>query len=162
VRTERGNGRACGGGSAGYRALQDGWERAPAGLRGHALVIGEAGIGKSTLVERLTTAAGLEGASVSRVQCYELEREIPYATLGGLVRGLLERPGASAVAPEALSELARTVPDVRTRFPHIPAAHDSEGESARVRLAEAMSQLVDAVSDEHPLILVVDDHHLAD
>src|SRR5690606_7338623 len=162
VRTDQWKGRTFVGRSAEYRALYEGWERTQAGLPGHALVIGESGIGKSTLVERLTTAAGLEGASVSRVQCYELEREIPYATRGGLVRGLLERPGASAVAPEALSDLARFVPEVRKRFPQISPGQEGEGESARIRLAEAMYQLIQAIADEHPLILVVDDHHLAD
>ena len=162
VRTEQWKDRPFIGRAVEYRALYEGWERTQRGDAGHALVVGESGIGKSTLVERLTTAAGLEGASVCRVQCYELEREIPYAAVGGLIRALLDRAGASAVAPETLAELARTVPEVRRRFPHIPLAPDSEGESARIRLAEAMHQLVSAVAEEHPLILVLDDHHLAD
>jgi DNA-binding SARP family transcriptional activator len=162
VRTDQWKDRPFIGRGVEYRALYEGWERTQRGEPGHALVVGESGIGKSTLVERLTTAAGLEGASVCRVQCYELEREIPYAAVGGLIRGLLDRAGASAVSPETLAELARTVPEVRRRFPHIPQAADSEGETARIRLAEAMHQLVSAVAEEHPLILVVDDHHLAD
>ncbi|HEU4829306.1 MAG TPA: AAA family ATPase, partial [Gemmatimonadales bacterium] len=162
VRTDQWKDRPFIGRGVEYRALYEGWERMQRGEAGHALVVGESGIGKSTLVERLTTAAGLEGASVCRVQCYELEREIPYAAVGGLIRGLLDRAGASAVSPETLAELARTVPEVRRRFPHIPQAVESEGETARIRLAEAMHQLVSAVAEEHPLILVVDDHHLAD
>ena len=162
VRTDQWKDRPFIGRGPEYRALYEGWERTQRGEAGHALVVGESGIGKSTLVERLTTAAGLEGASVCRVQCYELEREIPYAAVGGLIRTLLDRAGASAVSPETLAELARTVPEVRRRFPHIPQAVESEGETARIRLAEAMHQLVSAVAEEHPLILVVDDHHLAD
>ena len=162
VRTDQWKDRPFIGRAVEYRALYEGWERTQRGEAGHALVIGESGIGKSTLVERLTTAAGLEGASVCRVQCYELEREIPYAAVGGLIRALLDRAGASAVSPETLAELARTVPEVRRRYPHIPQAVESEGETARIRLAEAMHQLVSAVAEEHPLILVVDDHHLAD
>ena len=162
VRTDQWKDRPFIGRAVEYRALYEGWERTQRGEAGHALVVGESGIGKSTLVERLTTAAGLEGASVCRVQCYELEREIPYAAVGGLIRALLDRAGASAVSPETLAELARTVPEVRRRYPHIPQAVESEGETARIRLAEAMHQLVSAVAEEHPLILVVDDHHLAD
>ena len=145
-----------------YQVLYEGWERMQQGEPGHAHVLGESGIGKTTLVERLTTAAGLEGASTARVQCYDMEREIPYAAIGGLARSLLERPGASAASPESLAELAQAVPEIRRRFPNIPRAAESVGETARLRIAEALHELVMAVADEHPLILVIDDHHLAD
>ncbi len=145
-----------------HQQLYEAWERMQRGDAGHAHVLGESGIGKTTLVERLSTAAGLEGASAARVQCYDMEREIPYAAIGGLVRSLLERPGASAASPEALADLAQAVPEIRRRFPNIPAASDSIGETARLRIAEALHELVSAVADEHPLVLVIDDHHLAD
>jgi DNA-binding SARP family transcriptional activator/tetratricopeptide (TPR) repeat protein len=162
VRTDQWRGRPFIGRRAEYRVLYEGWERTQRGEAGHALVRGDSGIGKTTLVERLSTAAGLEGASVSRVQCYELEREIPYSVVTGLVVGLLDRPGATATAPEALAELGRTVPQVRQRFPTLPPSIESQGETARVRLAEAMLALVLAIAEEHPVILVVDDLHLAD
>jgi tetratricopeptide (TPR) repeat protein len=145
-----------------YQILYEAWERMQQGEPGHAHVLGESGIGKTTLVERLTTAAGLEGASTARVQCYDMEREIPYGAIGGLARSLLERPGASAASPESLAELAQAVPEIRRRFPNIPRAAESVGETARLRIAEALHELVMAVADEHPLILVIDDHHLAD
>jgi DNA-binding SARP family transcriptional activator/tetratricopeptide (TPR) repeat protein len=162
VRTDQWRGRPFIGRRVEYRVLYEGWERTQRGEPGHALVRGDSGIGKTTLVERLSTAAGLEGASVSRVQCYELEREIPYSVVTGLVVGLLDRPGATATAPEALAELGRTVPQVRQRFPSLPPPIESQGETARVRLAEAMFALVLAIAEEHPVILVVDDLHLAD
>ena len=83
------------------------------GFRATRLILGDSGVGKSTLVERLTTAAGLQGAAISRVQCYDLEREIPYSTLSSLVLGLLERSGVSGTSPQSLAELSRTIPEVR-------------------------------------------------
>jgi DNA-binding SARP family transcriptional activator/tetratricopeptide (TPR) repeat protein len=162
VPTDQWRGRPFIGRSTEYRALYEAWEGLRTGAPGHAMVLGDSGIGKTTLVERLTTAAGLEGAAISRVQCYDLEREIPYATLSSLIQGLLDRPGVSATPPEALAELARTVPQVRHRFPTLPPSSDSQGETARIRLTESFHQMVEAIAEEHPVILVVDDLHLAD
>jgi tetratricopeptide (TPR) repeat protein len=162
VPTDQWRGRPFIGRAAEYRTLYEAWEGMRGGTPGHSIVLGDSGIGKTTLVDRLTTAAGLEGAAISRVQCYDLEREIPYATLGNLIHGLLDRPGVSATAPEALAELARTVPEVRRRYPSIPPPEESQGETARIRLTEAFHQLLLAVAEEHPVILVVDDLHLAD
>ena len=145
-----------------YRTLYDAWQGLRQGSSAHILLTGESGVGKTRLVERLTTAAGLDGAAVSRVQSYELEQEIPYATVSGLILGLLALPEVSGTPPEALAELSRTVPDVRRRFPAIPPARDTQGDTARIELAEAFHQLLQAIAEERPIILVVDDVHLAD
>ena len=145
-----------------YRALYEAWEGLRNRERGHVMVLGDSGVGKTTLVERFTTAASLEGAVVSRVQCYELEREIPYATLAGLATGLLDRPEVLGTPPEALAELSRIAPQVRQKFNAIPPPKDIQGETARIELTEAFHQLLEAVAENMPVILVVDDLHLAD
>ena len=162
VPTDQWRGRPFIGRGPEYETLYNAWESTCAQIPRHVLVLGDSGVGKSTLLERVVTAAGLEGAAISRVQCYELEREIPYAAVGSLIEGLLDRPGASGTAPEWLAELARTVPQVRRRFPGIPEAMDTQGETARLRLTEAVQQLAMAIAEDHPVILVLDDVHLAD
>ena len=145
-----------------HRVLYEAWEGLRKGLAAHALVLGDSGVGKSTLVMRLTTAAALEGAVISRVQSYDLERDIPYSTLGSLIQGLLDQPGVSGTPPEALAEIARTVPEVRRRFPGLPQSVESQGETARIRLTEAFHEMLTTIVEDHPVILVVDDLHLAD
>ena len=162
VPTDQWRGRIFVGRSREYRVLYEAWEETKRGRARHALVLGDSGIGKTTLVDRVTTAAGLEGAAISRAQCYDLEREIPYATLGNLVHGLLNRAGVSATPPEALAELARSVGEVRRRFPTIPPVEESQGETARVKLTEALQLMLVTIAEEHPVILVVDDLHLCD
>ncbi|HTG84511.1 MAG TPA: AAA family ATPase, partial [Gemmatimonadales bacterium] len=162
VFTDRWKGRRFVGRSVQYRALYEVWERTMRSQARHALVLGDSGIGKSTLVERLVTAAGIEGAASTRVQCYELERDIPYTAIGGLVRGLLDRPEIAGTPPEWLAELAALVPDLKARFTGLPPVPETQGETARIRLAEAIHQLLMAVAEEHPVIVVVDDVHLAD
>jgi|CXWL01.1.fsa_nt_gi DNA-binding SARP family transcriptional activator/tetratricopeptide (TPR) repeat protein len=145
-----------------FRACYDRWERVQQGEPQHLLVRGESGIGKTTLVERLTTSMALEGASVARIQCYELERELPFGVTGSLVNHLLDLPGASGTPPEQLAELGRLTAKVRQRYPSLPAPLESTGESARILYTEAVMALVEAVAEEHPVVLVIDDIHLAD
>lgn len=145
-----------------HRQLYEGWELAQQGAPRHFLVEGESGIGKSTLVERVAMAASLEGAVVARTQCYELERELPFATVSGLVKGLLDKPGVASTDPAALAEVARVVPRLRERFPGLPAPMDYHGELARLHFAEGIMAMLEAAMEEHPVVLVVDDFHLAD
>jgi DNA-binding SARP family transcriptional activator/type II secretory pathway predicted ATPase ExeA len=162
VPTDQWRGRPFIGRTAEYRVLYELWEGVRRGAQGHSLILGDSGVGKTTLVQRLTTAAGLEGAAISRVQCYDLEREIPYSTLSSLILGLLECPGVSGTSPAALAELTRIVPLLREHFPSIPAADESRGETARIRLTDAFCEMLSAIAEEHPVILVIDDIHLAD
>jgi predicted ATPase len=145
-----------------YRKLYETWEATHQFRPRHVHVVGDSGVGKSTLAQRLVTAAGLEGASVARVQCYHLEQRLPYAAIRGLIAGLLGRPGVAATAPPALAEIARIVPQVRDHFAVLPAPRPSEGETARLLFAEGVMDLFGAVMDERPLLLVLDDYHLSD
>jgi tetratricopeptide (TPR) repeat protein len=145
-----------------YKALYEAWESVRRHHRSHVMVLGDSGVGKTTLVERFTAAAGFEGAAVSRVQCYDLEREIPYSAIAGLVLDLLDLPEALGTPPESLAELSRIVPQVRHKFSAIPPPKDTHGETARIEITEAFHQLLEAVTEARPVILVVDDLHLAD
>ncbi len=145
-----------------YRVLYEAWENVRHHRPGHVIVLGDSGIGKTTIVDRLTTAASLEGAVISRVQCYDLEKDIPYAAVASLVTGLLARPEVMGTPPEALAVLARSMPQVRNKFPSLPQIRDVQGETARIELTESFQQLLEAITEEVPLVLVIDDFHLAD
>jgi DNA-binding SARP family transcriptional activator len=162
VPTDQWRDRSFIGRAAEHQRLYELWEEARRGRSGHALILGDSGVGKTTLVQRLMTAAGLEGAATSRVQCYDLEREIPYSTLTTLITGLLTQPGVSATSPDALAELSRIVPSIHARFPDLPQIAVSRGETARLRFTDAFYEMLTAIADEHSIVLVVDDLHWAD
>jgi DNA-binding SARP family transcriptional activator/tetratricopeptide (TPR) repeat protein len=148
--------------TAEYKVLYEAWEFVRTHHRAHIMVLGDSGVGKTTLVDRFTAAASFEGAAVSRVQCYDLEREIPYSTVAGLVVGLLDCQEILGTPPEALAELSRIVPQLRQRFSAIPVPKDTHGETARIELTEALHEFLEALTEVTPVILVVDDLHLAD
>ncbi len=162
VRTEQWRDRPFVGRRAEYRVLYETWEEVMRGHPRHLLLYGESGVGKTTLADRLGTAVGLEGASVSRVRCFQLERGIPFAAIGSALAHLLDRPGATATQPSALADLGRIIPEVRARYADLPTPPELQGESARIRFAEAALELLQALMEEHPVVLVVDDLHLAD
>lgn len=162
VPTEHWKERAFVGRGPEYATCYATWQRVRGGDPAHVLVRGESGLGKTTLVERVATSVALEGASVARVRCHELERELPFGVIGSVVTQLLDLPGAGATAPEHLAELGRLVAKVRQRWPALPAPLPVVGEGARIQFSEAVLALLESLAEEQPLALVVDDIHLAD
>jgi DNA-binding SARP family transcriptional activator/tetratricopeptide (TPR) repeat protein len=162
VRTEEWRDRPFCGRTREYRAIYDLWEGVKNARPCHVLLMGESGVGKTTLIDRLATSLAMEGAAVVRVRCFEMERSIPYAALASGLGRLIDQPGAAATSPASLAEIARFVPEARTRFPDLPAPVDAPGESTRIQFAEAVLELLTAVMEEQPVVLVIDDYHIAD
>jgi DNA-binding SARP family transcriptional activator/tetratricopeptide (TPR) repeat protein len=162
VQTEQWADRCFVGRQAEYQVLFDAWEATTQLNTRHVLITGDTGIGKSTLAMRFGSAAALEGAAVARVQCFELEQRIAFGMIGAIVTGLLDRPGAVATAPASLAEIARVVPRVRERFTSLPDPRQTEGEAARLHFAEGTFALFDAIMEEQPLVLIVDDYPRSD
>ena len=145
-----------------YRLLFEAWEATSQLNTRHVVLSGETGIGKSSLALRFAESAALEGAAVARVQCFELEQRIAFGMIGALVTRLLDLPAVRGTAPESLAEVARIVPAVRERFPHLPPPCRSEGEAARLQFAEGTFAVFEAILEEQPLVLIIDDYPRSD
>ena len=110
------------------------------------LVLGEPGIGKTTLLQ---AAAGMaEGMSVVNARGIEAESELGWAGLGDVLRSLLGHLDALVPHQRAVLE------GVLALRPPTPA--DPLGTSA------AALALLAAAADERPLLVVVDDFHWLD
>lgn len=145
-----------------FSSLYDAWlevrQRKPRVM----VVLGDPGIGKTTLTNSFVSSCQMEGAVIARAQAYEAERELPYAVLAELVRQLALQRSIGAAEPEALGELSRLTPEIRTIFPGAPAAADWPPEVVPLRLADGFLKAVTAAAEENPVVLVVDDIHAAD
>jgi DNA-binding CsgD family transcriptional regulator len=121
-------------------------DQARRGLSGALVVAGEAGNGKTTLLEFATTAA--IGFQVVRTAGFESERDLAFAAVHRLLRPFLARR-------ESLPELQRTA--LESAF---GLADGAPADRFLVGLA-TLSLLADAAANR-PLLCVVDDAHWLD
>lgn len=145
------------------------WKSAHTSAKAIALIEGEAGIGKTRLAEEMLQHARSESAIVLQARCYEFCDGVPYQPIADLLQQALPIAVASLHAlPEVwLSELARLLPELHetaARERELPAAGD---ETARWRLFEAVTRLVQAIGDSaqrqgRALIFFLDDLHWCD
>ncbi len=151
-----------------HAALLGWWEASQRNAGQLALVEGEAGVGKTRLVEEVLRYITSQGATVLRGRCYEFGGGLPYQPIAQALRSQIV-PGdsdgertfsQSSISPIWLAELARLLPDLHRAFPNLPEAQSITGGAARQRLFEAVARFLRAVSGSSCLFL--DDLHWAD
>ena len=120
-----------------------------------AAVSGDAGIGKTRLVDELERAAAEKGFLVARATCVDGSPAPPYWPWTQLVRELGERLGEQQVA-SALKQ-AGPLLAVLGAGPLAPASPSAGPDLARTQLFSGVVDGVAALSRTHPLVLVFDD-----
>jgi predicted ATPase/DNA-binding CsgD family transcriptional regulator len=119
-------------------------------MDGHAriaLIGGESGVGKTRLADELLHHAKARGVRVLAGDCVELaEGELPYAPLIGALRPLIRADDPALTA-------------VREAFNRPPGDIDPADQG---RVFERLLDALDALAQEAPLTLVLEDIHWAD
>ncbi|MEU3946684.1 AAA family ATPase [Streptomyces sp. NPDC029526] len=142
-------------------ALHEAFGGAAAGEPQALLIAGEAGVGKTRLVEEFTTTARARGAVVALGGCVEIGADgLPFAPFSTALRGLRrELPAELAEAADGQEEeLARLLPELGTEAVR-EARRDEHG---MARLFELTARLLERVAAEHTVVLVLEDLHWAD
>jgi DNA-binding SARP family transcriptional activator len=144
--------------------LRTPWLEASMSQRRLALLIGEAGVGKTRLATQFAAEVHGAGAAVLYGRC----DEEPLRSYQPFIEALRHelRHGGLRADPDAaadLAELARILPEARsaTAIEGAPAAAQ-DPETERYRLFEAIASLLRRATERAPLLLVVDDLHWAD
>jgi DNA-binding CsgD family transcriptional regulator/tetratricopeptide (TPR) repeat protein len=143
--------------------LNEALARAAAGEPQALLLGGEAGVGKTRLVEEFATAACRRGAVVALGGCVEIGADgLPFAPFSTALRALRRELPAelSAAAAGQEEELARLLPELaETATGGRARGHDEEG---MARLFELTARLLERVAADRTVVVALEDLHWAD
>ncbi|MEU7801378.1 AAA family ATPase [Micromonospora arborensis] len=141
--------------------LRDSLGRARAGEPTTVLVGGEAGVGKTRLLEEFTGWATDGEARVLVGQCLELgEAGLPFAPFAAALRAVLRVDGPEVFAGYE-AEFARLVPELGRTALAAPSAAPV-GDAPRGYLFDLVAELFQRLADARPLVLLIEDLHWAD
>jgi DNA-binding CsgD family transcriptional regulator len=144
-------------------ALTAALEAAVAGDPSVVLVSGEAGVGKTRLVEEAAGRADAEGVRVLSGSCIEMGGEgLPFGPLAHALRSLMRDASPDeldAFVGPARSELARVLPDLD---PESAPSAMPLGEGGTARLLELLVGVIERLAADRPLMFVIEDLHWAD
>jgi DNA-binding SARP family transcriptional activator len=140
--------------------LQQAFEAARGGRGRLITILGEAGIGKTRLIQELAARIAVRGGQVIVGRCFESEQILPFAPWIDMLRGERARVVLGEVAgayPRHRAQLARLLPELGGERSAAPApAEDSR------RIFEAVAQVVTTLAARRPVGIVLDDLHWAD
>jgi tetratricopeptide (TPR) repeat protein len=138
------------------RVMDEAWS----GRRQVVAILGEAGIGKSRLIDELAAEALKRGGAVLLGRAHESEQILPFGVWADALRQgqlLGDAEVIAGLAPARRAELARLFPEMAE--PGLPHSSENWG---YLRLFEAMVDCVERLAARHPLLLVLEDVHWAD
>jgi predicted ATPase/class 3 adenylate cyclase/DNA-binding NarL/FixJ family response regulator len=127
------------------------------------LIPGEAGVGKTRLLQEVRSAAQRRRIQACYGRCYE-DLSLPYLPFVEALRVLLEQ------APEDVTSAPGTAAEILSRFlygdattnPHAPLSTSAQSDQDRLRLFLAVSEVTIALAQHCPTVIIVDDLHWAD
>jgi tetratricopeptide (TPR) repeat protein len=128
------------------------------------LLVGEPGVGKSSLAGAIGQAAAALGFVVLYGHCDEGVRAPYQPVIEAFGSWLAACPDVviPRVLGEGAAELTRLWPDLARRVPGVAALPDSEPETQRWRLFDAVASLASAIAADRGLVVVIDDLHSSD
>lgn len=153
--------------------LKEALRRLMDGQGGVISICGEAGTGKSRLVQELRERLDPKEVQWYEVHCYGYADNVPYAPLIDLLSGvwqISEDDAPDVVLAKiktAVIDLLGDAKEVVSRLAGLFGVETSPGRSPdpqdwRARLVQDIRSTVDAVGNERPMVICIDDLHWAD
>ena len=131
------------------------WCRAAVGRAQFVVVTGEAGIGKSRLVDDFRSWCDRQRLATAAARAYEAEGSLPYAPLIDVLRSNDLRPTLSRLDDIWLTEVARLLPELLVGQSGVTRAVGGGMSSDRSVLFEALARAI--LHTGRPLVIVIED-----
>lgn len=152
--------------------LERRWALARGGQRDQILVVGEAGVGKSRLLDHLSNVAVATGARVLAIHCSATFRDSPFHSTAAALRRLLIGTMRDSVSDDELKDalidvgvpqevVTRTAVSLASLL-EVRRLVDVLPQQLRAAIFEVLLELVGAMAATKPLLVLVEDLHLAD
>ena len=138
-----------------WAKLQALWRAVLRGQSQVVLVYGEAGIGKSRLLEELLHWAGQQGIATAQSRSYAAEGALAYAPVIDWLRSEALQTALHKLEPAWLAELARLLPELAAPQQASPRPAAGNDRLQRLHLHEALARAL--CQAKQPLLLVIDD-----
>ncbi|MEZ4861425.1 MAG: AAA family ATPase [Caldilineaceae bacterium] len=138
-----------------WRQLQQAWHRAVGGRAHFVLITGEAGIGKTRLVEEVRAWVTHQGGATLHARSYAAEGGLAYAPVIDWLRSDPLPRAVEQLAAIWRSELARLLPELLTQDPTLPRPEPLTERWQRQRLFDALTRAM--LLAPSPLLLALDD-----
>ena len=141
--------------------------------RGHQGTViqisGEAGIGKSRLVNETKKYATNHGLMILQGNCFEPDHALPYAPFLDLLRTFILTLSPNQISREfgkSTAVMVRLIPELASSLPDILYSPTSDPESEKQRLFQALMQFfirrLGRIDDQSGLLLIIEDLHWSD
>ncbi|HEX6547496.1 MAG TPA: AAA family ATPase [Candidatus Dormibacteraeota bacterium] len=129
------------------------------------VLAGEAGVGKSRLVDEVKRRAQVRGVALLEGHCFEPDRTLPYGPLLDLLRAHLRGRAGDEVAGAlglGAPHLAQLLPELANLVPRPTSTPALDPELEKRRVFEALCGFVIDLAATRPLLVVVEDLHWSD
>jgi DNA-binding SARP family transcriptional activator/tetratricopeptide (TPR) repeat protein len=140
--------------------LATAWAAAADGSGSSNLIVGEAGIGKTRLIEEFASFVDHNGGRILRGGTTPFELT-PYQPFSEALRSVLPILRETKIEPLWLAVLATLVPQMHVAFPDLRRLTPLDVEPERTRLFQAVETAVNALSTARPTLLILEDLHWA-
>ena len=140
-------------------------ERARSGHGTLMLIGGEAGVGKSRLIEEVAAEARRLGLMVLTGRCVDQQGAPPYLPTIEHIEEAARQGSPEAfrqVLGENAPEIAKLMPELRVRYPDIPEPVSLPPEQERRYLLHGVAEFTERAARRTPLMLVYEDLQWAD
>jgi DNA-binding winged helix-turn-helix (wHTH) protein/tetratricopeptide (TPR) repeat protein len=145
--------------------LQSALEDARQGRGRIVFVAGEAGIGKSRLLEEFTRHAAATGVQVASGWCWDGDGAPPYWPWVQVLRALVEALDIEKLRAQmgrGAIDIARILPALREKLPKLAGEAPAHTDQERFQLFDSITRFLRRTTNDDPLIVVLDDLQWAD